>query len=138
MADDPLAAFTKGAPPRSIRPAAPGDKIPYISHETKSRPPKTLAVIRRNGDNEALAYTFFVNARHDGTFYKAIDVIYSFYVLKIRGENLHEVVLALEDHTCWSVEEFDEKKHSEPTPGKPKIDRIDIVVQELSKSLAKA
>jgi hypothetical protein len=136
MADDPLAAFTKGTPARpAIRPPALGDKRPYKAHETKQRPPKTLAVIRKNGDNEALAYTFFINARHEGTYYKAIDVIYSFYILKIRGENLRELALTIEDQTCWSIEEFDEKVHAEPEPGKPKIKRIDVVVQEVSKSL---
>jgi hypothetical protein len=131
MAVDHLAKFRKGT---SDKPAAAeptqetGGLLSYVAFEAKDKI-KRLEIRRVMGAYRTPAYAYLLDIVFDGLHGTELVLLYSFMMIKIKGENLHPVTLAIQKGNCDFIQDFDPRAFAGPAPDAPRIDHIEIIVK---------
>jgi hypothetical protein len=131
MAIDPLAKFRKGTTsdkPAASLPQETGGLPPYVAFEAKDKI-KRLEIRRVMGAYRTPAYAYLLDIVFDGLHGTELVLLYSFMMIKIKGENLHPVTLAIQKGNCDFIQDFDPRAFAPPAPDAPRIDRIEIIVK---------
>ena len=128
---DPLAKFRKGTSdkPTAVNLPQEADGLPpYIAFEAKDKI-KRLEIRRVMGAYRTPAYAYLLDIIFDGSHGTELVLLYSFMMIKIKGENLHPIILALQKSNCDFIQDFDPRAFAQPAADAARIDHIEIIVK---------
>ncbi len=111
----------------------PQDKL-YKAHGPKVRP-FHLKIRRPGKGKESPSYRDLLHVRSDDTE-THFEVIFRHLIVRIRGKNLGEVINAIENHVCDFILQYHDSLWPPPEPGKPVIEKIEILLPEPDKGAA--
>jgi hypothetical protein len=89
-----------------------------------------LKIYTATQGNHTPAYFHLLKTATDGERGKEISLLFSYWIVNIRGNNLQEVALSLEMRGCAFIQEFDPHKFAKPKPEEPIIDSIEFTARE--------
>src|ERR1700722_11800038 len=108
---DPLETFRRRpaalSPTKAAVPSAPSE--PYQAFATKDKRGR-IDIRTNDGLCHAPAYTYLLDVSYDRRAYTSILLVFSFMLVRIRGQNLKPLIDAIKLHTCEFIAEFDSKE----------------------------
>jgi hypothetical protein len=126
---DPLETFRRKpvvTPAKAPTPPLAAGREPYQAFATKDKLNR-VDIRTRDGLAHAPGYNYIVDISYDRREYKAVALILSFMVVRLRGHHLRPVVEALKLHTCEFLAEYSPDEYELPSDeDAPFIDSIRI------------
>jgi hypothetical protein len=112
---DPLETFRRRpvAPTPTKTAASSGVREPYQAFGTKDKLGR-LDIRTNDGLCHAPAYNYLLDVSYDRRSYTSILLVFSFMLVRIRGQNLKPLIDAIKLHTCEFIAEFDPKEFDRP------------------------
>jgi len=144
MQQNPLDRWRTNQPPASTPtdnrdshqqqqpPPANGLK-PYEAYRVKDGGAERLEIRRVLGESHAPGYRYLMDVSFNGDFGTELVLIYSFFMVKIKGQQMQSLIRAIRDGTCVFIQDFHEKEFSQPEPGAAIIETIEILTGKESK-----
>jgi hypothetical protein len=131
MSDDPLAQFRRqGTTAQTTDPtSAVEERGTYRAFAGKDNQRKArLDIRRKDGMAHAVGYNFIVEIFYDRREYKALMVVLTTMLVKVKGRNLRPIVDSLKLGVCefiqeWGAEEFDAPEDD----GAPFVESIEVI-----------
>jgi hypothetical protein len=138
MTDDPLAAYRKqpliGGEPQKNSDVKEG----YMAFTAKDKVDR-LRIRRANGPTRSPGYNYLLDVVYDGDYGTNFVLVYTFIMVLVKGENLRNVVFALEGGTADFIQEFDSERWKKPADKTaPFIESIEVIVQDSGASVSGA
>lgn len=133
MVDDLLERFRRGipspgagaAPIPAKAPAAPA-REEYVAFKGKDKTP-FLDIRMVKPPFQSPRYNLLVNVAHDGAFGTTFMMTFTTMSVLVRGRNLQDIVLAIQNGMAAFIQEFDGDKWPRPTNEKaPFIENIEV------------
>lgn len=139
---DILARFEpSGRKPQTTTPQAqPEEDGPpeYLAFETEDKL-ITLDILRATGGPcRCPLLRNYLDIAYVPPNYSAFTLFFTYMTVKVQGENLRDVVNAFRFGKCTCIREYHASLYRPPEPGKPLIDKIEIVVRPLHESLTES
>lgn len=136
---DILARFeTPGrtAPPETERNQPQDGGLPeYVAHETEDKL-ITLDIIRTTAPCRCPLLRNYLDIAYTPKLYSGFTLFFTYMTVKVQGENLRDVVNAFRFGKCTAIREFHPSLYSPVEPGKPLIEKIELVIRPLHEALA--
>ena len=128
--NDPLAKFRSIPQPNrdaSNENGGGGEGLPPYEAFKAVDKTKRLQIRRMQNTTHSPAYSYLLDVSYDGFRGTELILTYSFMMIKIKGTNLQNTILAVEKHECAFIQEYDPQFFAPPEPNEPFIESIEIV-----------
>lgn len=103
-------------------------KDTYIPYETSTHPQERMQIIRYGDTMHYPSYRYLMDIIHTES-YDGIVLVYSFMIIKIRGENLQDLIEHIAFSEVTYIQKFDSRKWPRPPKGQTIIEDMDVVVR---------
>ena len=137
---DPLAQFRKSpqVPPGAASTGDGGSKEEYAAFGAKDKVQR-LRIRRAMAPTRSPGYAYLLDVVYDGSYGTNFVLVYTFLMVLVRGQNLQQLVFALENGQVDFIQEFDAAQWDKPSDSSAAfIESIEIVVQESAASISGA
>lgn len=85
-----------------------------------------LEIVPVGNPTRFMTYNNLLEIIWEHEFAGHIQLIYSFAIVTIKGDNLEPVARAIADGACRVIRQFDPKRHDKPPQGAPIIRSIEV------------
>ena len=137
---DILARFeTPGAsaPEAEQKQAEEGGLPEYLAFETEDKL-ITVDIIRVKAPCRCPMLRNYLDIAYTPNLYSGFTLFFTYMTVKVQGENLRDVVNGFRFGKCTCIREYHPSLYRPPEPGKPLIEKIEIVVRPLHESLTES
>ncbi|WP_156025289.1 hypothetical protein [Thermogemmatispora carboxidivorans] len=130
MNSDPLSQFRSGKPAQGaggyLRSQA-GGKQPYKAYDSSGKPSPYIEIRCVTQPSQAPLSRFLMAVVFSSDFDDAFTLIYSFMAVEVKGRNLREVRLAIQQSRCEFIQEYHENEFLPPGKDAPVIESIRFI-----------
>lgn len=113
MSDDKRMGW--GAPAPKVQGSASANPREYVGFHPMDRTAR-LEIVPVGNPTRFMTYNNLLEIIWEHEFAGHIELIYSFAIVTIKGDNLEPVARAIADGACRVIRQFDPKRHDKPPP----------------------
>lgn len=120
--------------PRAEQKVEEGGLPEYLAFETEDKL-ITLDIIRATAPCRCPLLRNYLDIAYTPKLYSGFTLFFTYMTVKVQGENLRDVVNGFRFGKCTAIREFHPALYRPAEPGKPLIEKIEIVVRPLHEAL---
>jgi hypothetical protein len=123
MSDDKRMGW--GAPAPKVQGGGSTNARDYVAFHPADRSAR-LEIVPVDNPTRFMTYTNLLEIIWEHEFAGHIQLIYTFAIVTIKGDNLELVARAIADSACRAIRQYDPKRHDKPPPDAPIIRSIEV------------
>jgi hypothetical protein len=123
--------------PEAAQQSAEGGLPEYLAFETEDKL-ITLDIIRATAPCRCPLLRNYLDIAYTPKLYSGFTLFFTYMTVKVHGENLRDVVTGFRFGKCTCIREYHPSLYRPPEPGKPLIEKIELVIRPLHEALTES